>query len=389
MITRKKTEKSNENVIWYRSKRVWISIITTFATAFLALFSFASEAKDNLGIDIFSNSNRIVLLILYSTLLALVVAIISITKNYNKTFCGLIDNDSITKIIDNAYDEGRYDEVVKIGYALSNALWYCGRHELRMYIGSKVELAAIEIGDSYVRSQTLIEDLGNGRIEVKQEIDSAIKYIREGIEIAKAHNYIYLLARGHRNLACAYLLQYYQTGLDVKIEKAKSHLDEAKSWCEQIADCKDKLDAEGSYYYAEYKYYSNMKRLADSIQSLIQAKEKYDQLSTYPEHHSLAFDRLIKIQRELGKCYLKDDDPGNNVEGKSLLLKSMEMFAKQNDYSNALRAGNELLKWLFRTNARSPEIRPTINKCQTYANKAENMEYKKEFERLKNDLEGM
>lgn len=376
-------EKKNvSDVIWYKNKKNWFQICGIICASFVSLFGIDSILV-HYNIYILEYSNSFLTFILLSFIVALIRIIFIISKFYNEKpeVMGVVNNDSLSGMIMEAYNDKRYAEVVKIGTALSEALWYSGRHSLRLEISSYVKDAAEKIDDYYTYSRMLIEDLGNGTLEMRKKVVEAIKFIESGLSVAIDNNYWYLAARGYRNLACAYAYKYHKSNKSSceDLSTALKYYELGCKVCESIEDEKENLDALGSLKYALCKIKQLENDSKGAIESLKGAIDHYDNLSKKPGSELLSRDRLVKIYREIGRLYLGTQ---NNVKiGIDYLKKSIKMAEDQRDYSNALRAGIELISY-YSEIGDNLSVKPIITQCDNFFEKAENIDMKKKYKEI-------
>lgn len=280
----------------------------------------------------------------------------------NSTGNGYNSANAIVDIITQAYAQKRYAEVICIGNAVSEYLWYCGKKEQRLQIAGYVLKAAEKQNDYYTIARVRIEDIGNTLVgrsttETKKE---AIKQITKGIEIAEQEGYGYLIARGYRNLACANIYLYaaesikssgYLTNAETNIEKAKEALN-------SIPDSWEKTDAEASLNYAMYRLYHQRSDKEKAIEALLKAKSLYEECPQKASKNTIITERLKKIYRELGAMYVepkssdelcaseeeKEKRERIREEGFILLDKAISMCEADDDLPNLCRTAIILLE---------------------------------------------
>lgn len=210
--------------------------------------------------------------------------------------------DSILQMMKDAESNSRWAEIIKLGNALSEVLWYTSRKRLRIDVGHFLEVAARQTGDVETLARTLIEDLGN-TIMGMGDPAQGIAYITQGIKIAEENGLHALTARGYRNLANSYSLRG-----DTKA--AGAALAKAYTFANMLANDSDKLEALGSIAYAQSKIYRGNGEYEKALGSLDEAIQHYTALqNAYPNTAASNKDRLVKIFREKGVIHLKTNSP--------------------------------------------------------------------------------
>jgi len=94
-----------------------------------------------------------------------------------------------------AYEEERWEEVIKIGSVLSRPLWVTGKYRLRVELGRLVEAAAAYSHRPGQQASALIDDLGWTQF-VLGEVDEAKTRIDHGIRLAELSGNFHLACKG-------------------------------------------------------------------------------------------------------------------------------------------------------------------------------------------------
>lgn len=239
-------------------------------------------------------------------------------------------DDSLLDMIKEAEANSRWGEIVKLGNALSEVLWYTSRKRLRLEIGHFLETAARQLGDNETLARTLIEDLGNTTMGLGDP-NRGIQYIKQGIRIAELNNLHYLTARGYRNLANSYSLKGQPA-------KARTSLQQAKQASSRITEGQPKLEAEGAIEYAESKIHFTDGEYQKAIHSLENTLRIYNQLSqTYPTTSPANADRIVKIYREMGVVWLKCNVPEAQDKAYENCQTGLRLATKTQNYENVVR----------------------------------------------------
>lgn len=243
-------------------------------------------------------------------------------------------NDSLIEMLMDAEAHSRWTEIIKIGSALSDVLWFTSRKKLRLVIGGFVEVAAIQMKDDKTLATTLIEDLGNTVMGLGYP-DKGISYIKRGIEIAEKRNYSFLIMRGYRNLANCYSMKN-----DAK--QSEMYLKNAINAVKGITDSAQKLEALGGIEYARCKTLEHANKYDDALIALDECIEYYSNLGKqFPETEGRNRDRLVKVYREKGVIYLKEGRPDL---AKSALLVGLRSAEETLNYDNIVRCCILLVK---------------------------------------------
>lgn len=244
------------------------------------------------------------------------------------------DDDSLVEMLKDAEAHSRWAEIIKIGSALSDVLWFTSRKNLRVVIGHFVEVAATQLNDNRTLAATLIEDLGNTVMGLGSP-DKGIVYIKQGIEIAEKNGYSFLTMRGYRNLANCYAMKNNPN-------QSEKYLQKAIDTISSITDEALKLEALGGIEYARCKTLEHSDRYDDALIALDASIDYYTKLSQkYPETESRNRDRLVKVYREKGVIYLKK----NRTDlAKSALFEGLRRAQETLNHENIVRCCTMLVK---------------------------------------------
>ncbi len=316
---------------------IYWKLIIYFVVSFIGLYSFY-EVFDHFNITFLS---FIVAPWITFVLIAIIIAlgryIVYLLKNIPKEENPQNvndENDSLLEMLKDAEAHSRWAEIIKIGSALSDVLWFTSRKKLRLVIGSFVEVAAIQIKDDKILATTLIEDLGNTVMGLGHP-DKGITYIKRGIEIAEKNNYSFLIMRGYRNLANCYAMK------NDPIQSEK-HLTNAMNAANGITDTAQKLEALGGIEYARCKTFEHSNKYDEAIAALDTCIGHYTELGKqFPETESRNRDRLVKVFREKGVIYLKQGCP---ELAKTALLEGLRSAQETLNHENVVRCCNLLVK---------------------------------------------
>ena len=339
MLNRAKDEIHIRNLS-KKIKRITIywKLIIYFVASFIGLFSIY-EVLDYFNKNFLSH---IVVPWITFLLIAIIIALvryiiyflinIPLKEEYGQNIS--TDNDSLIEMLKEAETHSRWAEIIKIGSALSDVLWFTSRKKLRFVIGGFVEVAATQIKDDRILATTLIEDLGNTVMGLGDP-DKGIAYIERGIKIAEKNNYSFLIMRGYRNLANCYALKN-DPG------QSEKYLDSAIAATTGITDAAQKLEALGGIEYARCKTFEHSNKYDEAIDALDACIDHYSNLGKqFPETESRNRDRLVKVFREKGVVYLKK---GRSDLAKTALLEGLRIAQETLNHENVVRCCNLLVK---------------------------------------------
>lgn len=318
---------------WYKTNQFFTAPIVWLLASFVGLFS-VYEVFEYFNIKIFEKlSQPFILFVLVSIILSLGRAIVHLLRNYPKRSTEIStelgENDSIIAMLKEAESHSRWTEIIKIGSALSDVLWFTSRKKLRVAIGHFVEVAAQQSNDMPTLSATLIEDLGNTYLGLGKP-DKGITYIKRGIKIAENNNYPFLVTRGYRNLSCCYSYKNDPTN-------ALTSLGQAEAAAVAINDPIKKLEALGAIEYARSKVLKKQGNFANSITTLDRAISHYNSLSQkYPDTKKRNDDRLVKIYREKGALYLMMNTDESIDNAYDSLSRGLRLAQETLNYDNII-----------------------------------------------------
>ena len=317
----------------------------TFGSAVIGILSLYEGILAWIGDEVISFtqrllSNRLLFLFLLALLITFITMFISSTKKFfvlkkntnilsdrNKNMTdrlGMMEkefdkfqeeySDSICQLLEDAYDKGRYHEVIKIGTQLSSPLWYTGRYELRAKIGETIESAACQVGDKQTQAKVLIEMIGWTNIRIGND-DLGIQNISRGLKIAEEIKDSYLIASAYRNLADIHLarasakhnMRYDNNTITVNAKtqeyefgKSKEYIDNALNYAERIRDNTKKSELLGNIDYTYSKYYFEKKDYTEALNKVESAMEAYKKIKYE--------DKQIKLYNLKGEILLRIDE---------------------------------------------------------------------------------
>lgn len=386
---------------------LWGKLIGKFATVCTAAAAVYAFFKDKLETDLTDLiTNPAALFTILAICIGVTVVFFCLANEYvklksQKNDSPQIDNnpkrsmpdeksDSIMKILDEASVNDQYREVVRIGTALSDVLWTTSRKELRIKVGKKVRSAARQLANTTTNeaekreakrneAHVLIEDIGNTMMDLKHEdVDKAIKSIRDGVKIANKFGFHFEDARGHRNLANCYALKKDN-------DRAREELKEAEKARDKIIEEKERVMIEFDIIYAYSKIYRNedQKKAITELQNCLEIYEKRDATE------KLAFeDRVVKIYREMGVIYSemqnKEDEAIDAYE------KGLQRAKDRQNHEEIVRCCTGLIKIYTKndTSGMNDAIERYINTAEKHINTVDAGKYIEEFREAKEAWEG-
>lgn len=359
---------------------IYFKLAIYFVLSFIGLFS-VHEVLEHFNIQFFSSLVKPwITFLLLSIIIALIRYIVflltTVPKTGNESQVINADSDSLVEMLKDAEAHSRWAEIIKIGSALSEVLWFTSRKNLRVIIGHFIEVAATQLKDNETLASTLIEDLGNTVMGLGNP-DKGIEYIKNGIEIAEKNNYHFLIMRGYRNLANCYAMKNDATNSEKYLEKAIIATN-------NITNESQKLEALGGIEYARCKTFEHSNKFDDALNALDTCIKHYTMLSQkYPETKSRNLDRLVKVYREKGVIYLKE----NRLDkAKSALFEGLRRAQETLNHENIVRCCTMIVK----IQLESGELQPAegiLNIAKLHIDKIDTPAIKKEYNEISRKLE--
>ena len=144
------------------------------------------------------------------------------------------------KEVRNAYNNGNYERVCRLGSVLSRELWLSGQYRLRVELGKMIEICAFHSGNTSLRAKVLIDDLGWTNEILGNRMD-AVKNIADGLMVAASIGDDYVASKALRHLASIDRRLGKIDDAEQKLIKAIGHLDdidEAHKKAEMVASLK-------------------------------------------------------------------------------------------------------------------------------------------------------
>jgi tetratricopeptide (TPR) repeat protein len=241
-----------------------------------------------------------------------------------------VPSDSILAMMKDAESNSRWGEIIKLGSALSEVLWYTSRKKLRIEVGHFLEVAARQTNDNETLARTLIEDLGN-TIMGLGEVNQGISYIKQGIKVAEDNGLSFLLSRGYRNLANCYSFKG-------ETAKARAALAKASAAAQSISSPREKVEANGAIAYARSKIAFIDGEYQEAIIALGETLNIYSNLAQqFPETAAANKDRIVKIHREKGLIYLKMGTPEAQDQAYGSCQTGLQLAQATQNYENIVR----------------------------------------------------
>ncbi len=339
MCEKKQVKKLSENIKKYS---IYVKPVIYLFGTFIALYGLY-EVLIFCKIDVLNVLVSPFFVFLFISiciaLIRFVVEILKIEDLDSSASYTLVENesDSLIEMLKEAEENARWAEIIKLGSALSDFLWYTSRKKLRLVIGGFVEVAATQLKDDKTLATTLIEDIGNTTMVLGYP-DKGIDAIKKGISIAKEHEYYYLVARGYRNLANSYALKNDS-------QRSGEYLKKAEESVTKIIEKAQQLEALGGIEYARCKTEEHRSNYDQALIALQKSIEYYEELSKlYPETDNMNQDRLVKVYREMGIVLVKQ---GNVQDAKSILYEGLRRAQSTLNHENIVRCCINIAKILL------------------------------------------
>lgn len=238
--------------------------------------------------------------------------------------------DFLAAILKNAYSEKRWAEVIKIGSALSQPLWYTGKFKYRINVGELVASAAAFESNKELQAETLIDDLGWTNFRLKQE-GEAIRNIKLGLSIAEAIKNNYLISKAYRHLADISLTKN-------NLNECFGFLKKSYSAFRNIQDPLKKTEMHGNLLYAVSKYHWLGKK--NNKKGFFIANKS---ISKYMEIQDL--DRAVKIYNLKGKILL---DLGREEDAISSFQEGLTLANKISNIVNIVSNSSSLAEYYYK-----------------------------------------
>lgn len=298
-----------------KKSKFFVKLLAILGTVYGLLYTIL-QIIDSFWIEIFPKGEGsfiyLLLFVMGGLIIGLIITIFSIVNFYKEQINTNEDviNESVSLIdmIKEAFQNNRDMEVIKLGNAVIDSLWYSDKYQLRMDIAKLVKESSSRIGEKYFEAKVLIEDLGNGRIEAQKDLTIAIQYLIEGIDIAERNDIYFLCSRGYRHLACAYVLKFRDSVNSLEKERflkiAQENIEKAEEYIKKIKINGEKNDAKASVLYAKNKILTAMGMYEENIEVLKEIKKVYENLSKINSYKYKVKDRLTNVDREIGNNLL-------------------------------------------------------------------------------------
>lgn len=274
------------------SNELWMGVVKLFLDFAWKIFAIIGVIITILGsltnFDLFKEHPLLV-----SFIYIVVTLIISLCYVIYKLVSGEIISKSsldiakeIERLVRHQYNEKNYLAVVRFGSAISRFLWLSSYSNQRIAVGKMVEDSASKIGRLHEQVSALIDDIGWTYFVIGDH-EKAKQNILSGIEKAINGGLFYFAAKGKRHLA----------GIESSTgnkDKIVEHLNEAKSFIDQIPDASDKLEMEASLLLAEAEYLFENRNYQEAENNIYKAKKVLAKDS----------DRIRKVYSLSGNIYL-------------------------------------------------------------------------------------
>ena len=354
-------------------KKGGIAFASVSASIFfiLEVLSFFYEENPILNFLIRKQSTFIFLLFLFMaisiTLMYLVIYICSENTYLNSNEKEVI---SYIKPLEEAYKNERYQEVIKVGKSLSPTLWYLGKYDIRIEVGTIVESASAECGEMEIQADTLIDDLGWTNIRIGNN-KKALKNISRGLQIAESISNYYLIAKGNRHLSDYHLglasdnfnLRYFREFSNNSIQLKQYELDECQKYHDLAMENaklipleKKKKEMFGDLSYTQAKYFMVKGDFQESLDKLGESMNYYNSIQN--------IDKTIKLFSLKGNIYLAKNNEDLAISSFQEGIKS----AKQVENSIHVVSNYLSLTQIYINNKDFRQANLMIEQAQKYSN---------------------
>jgi tetratricopeptide (TPR) repeat protein len=169
--------------------------------------------------------------------------------------------------VQQAFSEKRWEEVIKIGAALSRPLWTTGRYPLRIQLGALVESAASFAGNTEAQSAALIDDLGWTKVALGRT-EEGKEHIVHGLRLAQQSSNAYLKCKANRHLS----------GIEMRLsnfEEAERYLAEAKAAMSGIKDRRTRRELEANFLYVDGVLLQTKRDFVGALSNLENAQQQF------------------------------------------------------------------------------------------------------------------
>lgn len=187
-----------------------------------------------------------------------------------------------------AFTDRRWEEVVRLGCALSRPLWITGRYALRIQLGTLVESAASYSQNVRAQAAALIDDLGWTKASMGRH-DEARRHIEHGIKLARQIGDEYLVCKGYRHLSGIAMRE-------TDLSRAVSYLAEAKASLAAVSDVRLKSELEANFLYVEGVLLRRKGAYDEAITRLEEAQRRFTAMDDR--------DRAAKCFSAMGDAHL-------------------------------------------------------------------------------------
>jgi tetratricopeptide (TPR) repeat protein len=235
----------------------------------------------------------------------------------NKRDVKNLDNALIVEI-EKAYNEKKWEEVIKIGSVLSRPLWITGKYHLRIQLGKFIENAAGYLNNPSVQASALIDDLGWTKYTLG-EINEAQENIEHGIQIAIKSQEPFLAYKGFRHLS--------SIAVDLgHLMEAEKYLEEVKAFAYQLPEGNIKQEAIGGIHFTVGLLERKRKNWAKALVEYTIADEIYRALRDN--------ERIAKVYQYKGEALF---ELGRFSESKDVYLEGYSVAQKESRKDSILQ----------------------------------------------------
>ena len=184
----------------------------------------------------------------------------------------ILANDLIQSL-KTALNSKHYQEVIRIGSALSKPFFLSGNYKARLNIGHLVEEAAAAINDEERQAIELIDSIGWMYVE-SGNLEEGEKHIKHGLQLAKEKNNLFYVSKANRHLgAICRRKKNYETAETFYLQS----LEEA----EKITETNSKTEAIAGTNYAQALLYFHKQNYLKAEEYIELAIRRFEEIGYY------------------------------------------------------------------------------------------------------------
>jgi tetratricopeptide (TPR) repeat protein len=332
--------------------------------------SVRSLIGNNFVYDTFDTSLKVYIYLSIAIIVTAIQLCISLFKSIRKISADKDAKgdspDSLLHYIESAYENERWTEVIKIGSALSEPLWYTGKFEIRMKIGKLFEDAALHANNTEARIGALLDDLGWTKYRLN--IRGAIQDIEKGLQLAIENRMPYFIAKGHRHLCHIY------AAMPNRIGDAEKQYQKAKAQIDSITDTVKRNETYGNVEYAHARLLDAKGKFKEALKAI------ENSIAHYKLNNDL--DRLVKMYNFKGRIILK---LGNRSDAIEMFKAGQKLAVEISNNVNIIRNGNDIAR-LYYDDGEIEMAKKTLLSIKKYSERMSDRVLEEEYLSLLNSV---